>query len=232
MDMFQGDNEHRIRSSQGDALLIGLPGKLYDVPSNEPLNWEPTPRRIYDLELRVQLISTGATAAALIPVLGFDLEIGHGIGTGYNMPRRADGLPPMTRYTVPGRGLVLRFTAAKANVYFRMLGLLSAAGTAWTGQLCASVQPARGPLPVVPTETAALALAAAGRHALPMDAREWRIYGADGQPLLPGVASIVLLSVSGGVVATVDASAFAGWSPIPHFAAFFTTTLAVYAGYR
>lgn len=216
-------NVQALRSSDAPEYpqqLSGLPGKQFRVPKEPMLSWDPEPRCAYDLELRARLNAV-TLEEGLLPVLGYQVEISHGLGVAYSVPQQGESPVLFTRACVPGRGLVLRLSACQLKVKWFVEGAIDPENGAfdpdirWEGDLSASVQPARGPLPVLPQTIACYG----SRAELPMDATQIRFTDEFGHPVAPTTRQVDFWAINNTSLGiSQDLSTYGDWQPIPHFA--------------
>lgn len=215
--------EEAMLNAVGQTLELRGPSEQ----GKQTFTWSTKSKRALDLELRVQPSAALLAAGAGVGTTYFlyKLELSHG-DVAYNYPGPPAGATVPQGMVLPHRGLVLRLSARElvCHVWFAS----GAVGRATTSaQVKVSAQPVHtstGWPQLVPSDLQtppAVAAAAAGTRAFPMDAREWRIRRGDNGapvPLVAGV-SVTCLSLNGvPVLGPVNVADFFEWQPIPPLA--------------
>lgn len=65
-----------------------------------------------------------------------------------------------------------------------------------------------------------------------MNAREWRVMGANGLMITPAGPTVDLFAVSGFLFASASQTSYDEWLPIPHDAVAYRFSVAAYAAFR
>jgi len=193
--------------------------------------WEPErPKRIAtELEIRAKIIGSTAGLGQDVPVR-MAAEIGHGkiVWNSPNTPLAQVGGDVLQQWDLPARGLLLRIAARELRLAFTLVpGSFPAIANA---VVQVSVQPVQDShLPVFPYAARA---PAASRQGFPLEAQEWRLTDANGQPLAVGAVGLVFGGLVGSLFGPLDGALVADWRPIPHNAVGWVPDALCFAQYR